>query len=76
MFTKQEMLIALLYAISMVTFPHEKFSRYPDGKIKPMDYTQDLGIVKATPELIEYLEKIHEYLQKRKISNKPFPPVE
>jgi len=76
MFTKQEMMIALLYVISFITFPHEKFSRYPDGKMKPTDYTQDLGIVMATPELIKYLEEIHKYLQKEKISNKPFPPLE
>jgi hypothetical protein len=40
------------------TFPHEAFSRYPNREVRPSEYTKDLGIVKATPELIKHLEQI------------------
>jgi HEPN domain-containing protein len=50
--------IALLYLICFFTFPHESYSRYPDGELKPLEYTNDLGIVKATPELIKLLDEV------------------
>ena len=49
---------ALLYIIATYTFPHARFTRYPDQEIKPWEYTQDMGIVKATPELIFHLRRI------------------
>ena len=35
----------LLYSLAVITFPHEAFSRYPDGKMTPDDYRKELGIV-------------------------------
>lgn len=34
-----------LYLLASVTFPHERYSRYPDGVVKPKEYTPELGIV-------------------------------
>jgi hypothetical protein len=49
---------ALLYLISAYTFPHVQFTRYPDKDIKPWNYTKEMGIVRATPELIIHLKRI------------------
>jgi|GEM_PF-2343695 len=54
----------LLYLIAAYTYVHEEFTRYPDKEIKPWDYTEDLGIVKATPELIIHLERIIKEMSK------------
>lgn len=40
-----------LYVLSMLTFPHEEYSRYADRMVKPSEYTPELGIV-ATMESI------------------------
>jgi HEPN domain-containing protein len=49
----------MLYTIAGFTFPHFKFTRYPDEDMEPSDYTPDLGIVKATPELVTHLKRIY-----------------
>lgn len=49
----------MLYTIAGFTFPHFQYIRYPDGDMKPFDYTKELGIVKATPELITHLKRIY-----------------
>lgn len=49
---------SMLYIFAGFTFPHEQFTRYPDSKLKPFDYTMDLGIVQATPEIISHLKRI------------------
>lgn len=49
---------SMLYILAGFTFPHEQFTRYPDGKLKPFDYTMDLGIVQATPKIIIHLKRI------------------
>lgn len=50
----------MLYTIAGFTFPHFQYVRYPDGEMKPFDYTKELGIVKATPELITHLKRIYQ----------------
>jgi hypothetical protein len=57
-FLNKNLDFCLLYTIAGMTFPHEEYTRYPDKEIKPTDYTMDLGIVKATPELINHMERI------------------
>jgi len=57
-FTFDFLPVVMLFAY---TFPHEEFTRYPklEKKLKnltPFDYNKKLGIVKATPEIIEILE--------------------
>ena len=55
--------LALLYLIAAYTFPHAEFTRYPDREIKPWEYTKEMGIVKATPELISHLSRIIKNLE-------------
>ena len=44
-----------LQILGAITFPHEEFTRYPDGPIVPSDYTSKMGIVQAIPEIINHL---------------------
>jgi HEPN domain-containing protein len=39
------MVILRLSLLSLVTFPHERYSRYPDEVVKPWEYTPELGLV-------------------------------
>jgi HEPN domain-containing protein len=39
------MALLRLYLLSSVTFPHERYSRYPDEVVKPREYTPKLGLV-------------------------------
>lgn len=41
------------YILGALTFLHENFTRYPGGYLEPQDYTKQLGIVEAVPELVE-----------------------
>lgn len=41
------------YILGTLTFPHESYTRYPGGFLEPQDYIQELGIVQATPIMIE-----------------------
>ncbi|TRZ94399.1 MAG: HEPN domain-containing protein [Dehalococcoidia bacterium] len=52
-----------LYILACVTFPHEEFSRYGDKEVKPSEYTSDLGIVKAMPEVWTELETTIDAIQ-------------
>ena len=52
--------LGLLYIVSSISSPHEDFTRYPDDRGNGLswdDYTKDLGIVRATPELRVRLEE-------------------
>lgn len=40
------------YILGTLTFVHESCTRYPGGYVEPQDYTKQLGIVEAAPELI------------------------
>ncbi len=46
-----------MYLIACITYPHESYTRYPDGAIKPKQYTKDMGVVKAAPKIFEELEE-------------------
>jgi len=48
---------AYLWLVASITFPHSETTRYPSKNFGPSDYTQDLGIVKALPELVKIAEK-------------------
>ncbi len=48
--------LASLYRLGAVSFPHEAFTRYPDDeKMTPTEYVSELGIVKAIPKMTKYL---------------------
>jgi hypothetical protein len=36
-----------LFILSVVTYPHWMFTRYPDKQLKPSDYSSDLGVVRC-----------------------------
>ena len=46
-----------LYLVSGITFPHYEFTRYPGLAVEASEYTKDLGIVKALPELMTITKK-------------------
>lgn len=45
------------YILGAVTFVHENCTRYPGSYLEPQDYTKQLGIVEAAPELIEKIAR-------------------
>lgn len=49
--------VPFLFVASVLTFPHEEFTRYPDKEIKPWDYGMSMGIVARMPTLIVRVEK-------------------
>ena len=53
-----------LFIASAVTYPHWSFTRYSDGPIKPRDYTLEMGIVRATPELVRRVEEAIVFISK------------
>jgi len=46
-----------LFVASLLTFPHEAFTRYPNGAIGPEDYNKSTGIVVHAPELMRGMDK-------------------
>jgi HEPN domain-containing protein len=44
-----------IFSLAVITFPHEAYTRYPDGKMTPSDYNRDLGIVSATKKIARLL---------------------
>lgn len=44
-----------LYLLSIITYPHESYTRYPDQDMTPKDYTSDLGIVVMFNEITNIL---------------------
>lgn len=55
--------IPFLFVASVVTFPHEEFTRYPDGEIKPWEYDTSMGIVARLPALIMRVNKVLDSLE-------------
>ncbi len=53
-----------LYILSVITFPHESFTRYPDGELTPNDYTMNLGVVSRFDRIWETSTKACENLKK------------
>jgi len=46
-----------LIIISMITFPHWVYTRYPDGKMTPREYTRNLGIIRDMGKILNVLER-------------------
>lgn len=53
-----------LYILSVVTYPHWEFTRYPDKEIKPSDYSSDLGIVQCVDGILAQVENTIQVLEK------------
>jgi HEPN domain-containing protein len=48
--------LASLYRLGAISFPHEAFTRYPDDEeMIPTEYVRELGVVKAIPKMTECL---------------------
>jgi len=52
-----------LYILSVITYSHFDYTRYPDGEIKPEEY-ENLDIIKIFPEIWESLKECIEHLDK------------
>ena len=61
---KSSTIFIKMYLIAAITYPHEAFTRYPDRGIKPSQYIEDLGIVKAAPQIFEILDETLDFLEK------------
>ncbi len=48
--------MATIMILAIITFPHESYTRYPDGKMIPNDYDRRLGIVCEMPKMVRLLE--------------------
>lgn len=48
--------LVCLFSLAAITFPHEAYTRYPDGKMTPSDYNRDLGIVSRTKKIAKFLK--------------------
>lgn len=59
-----------VYLISIVTYPHAFYTRYPNGKITPDYYKKGVGIVDTAEEIANKLEKYRKSLYKRIRSSK------
>jgi len=58
-----------LYILSVVTYPHWEFTRYPDKEMMPCDYSSDLGIVQCVDKILIRVENALEILNKTKWLN-------
>lgn len=58
-----------IYVLGVISFPHEEFTRYPDGEITPPEYASDLGIVKGIPHMIRCLIPVIKELRFRLAQN-------
>lgn len=54
----------MMYILSVITFPHFSFTRYPDGKIKPTDYKRGLGVIDCLDDLIKETECCIRFFEK------------
>lgn len=52
-----------LYILSVVTYPHWEFTRYPDKEIKPSDYSLDLGVVQCVDGILTQAENAIQALE-------------
>jgi len=67
-----------LYLLASVTFPHERYSRYADGVVKPSEYTPKLGIVASfkkvwseTETAISGVQQLIDYSKQKKAKKAP-----
>jgi len=53
-----------LFILSVVTYPHWEFTRYPDKEIKPSDYSSGLGVVQCVDGILTQVENAIQALEK------------
>lgn len=59
-----------LFFLSWITFFHAEITRYPDGTVKPKDYTGEKPFVQIIPDLLKKVEKILEIMKSYKFEEK------
>lgn len=47
---------SFLYPLTVITYPHFTYTRYPTKEMKPSDYNGNLGIVSSIPQIQEPLK--------------------
>jgi HEPN domain-containing protein len=52
--------MTLLYPLTIITYPHFTYTRYPSGELSPKDYTKNLGIVSSIPDILKPLNDVIE----------------
>jgi hypothetical protein len=50
--------LTLLYPLSIITYPHFSYARYPSKELNIKDYNENLGIVLSLPNILETLNKV------------------
>lgn len=63
--------LIMLYILSVITFPHSSFTRYPDGNVKPTHYKKGLGIVDCLDEIVKETEYCIRVLEEFLIASGP-----
>ncbi len=58
------LIVSHLYVLSIITFPHFACSRYPDGKLKPIEYAEGLGIVDSLGTILSSIGEVITKLEK------------
>lgn len=59
------LLSTTIYIIGVISYAHEETTRYSDeSSMKPIDYVEDLPIVKALPKMHTQMSEALEYLEK------------
>jgi hypothetical protein len=76
--TNMDLVMAMLrlYLLSLVTFPHERYSRYPDMVVKPREYTPKLGLIASianawseTEAAISEVQRLIDSSKRKKVKN-------
>ncbi len=60
-----------LFVLSVITFSHFNYSRYPDRELKPKDYQEGMGIVDTIPKLVPYIEQAIDSFERLTAKEKP-----
>jgi hypothetical protein len=49
--------LIFLYFLSIITYPHFSYTRYPSKEMGPKDYNESLGIVQTLERIIQVLDE-------------------
>jgi hypothetical protein len=56
--------LIFLYFLSIITYPHFSYTRYPSKEMGPKDYNESLGIVQTLERIIQVLDETIKDLEK------------
>jgi|Deesub1362A_J573_1020465.scaffolds.fasta_scaffold00802_17 hypothetical protein len=55
---KQTWIFPGLYILSIITYPHATFARYPNKVLQPEEYNENLGIIQSFNEIVRLMSDI------------------